>query len=217
MPSTPAPGRLPYGGIMLIEHAGESPRIHETAWIAPNATVAGDVIIGAETRVLYGAVLTAEGGPIRVGAQCVIMENAVLRGTRRHPLRLADRVLVGPHSYLSGCSVGEETFLATGTTVFNGARLERRVEVRINGVVHLKTVLPEQSVVPIGWVAVGDPAVVLPPDRHDEIWALQESLDFPAEVFGVERGPAMMAEIMSRYTRSLGRHRGDRNVGSSEE
>jgi len=197
---------------MLIEHAARSPKIHETAWVAPTATVSGDVEIGPETRVLFGAVLTADGGPIRISAQCVIMENAVLRGTSKHALSIGDRVLVGPRSYLSGCTVGDEAFLATGTAVFNGAQIGRRAEVRINGVVHVLTVLGDDSVVPIGWVAVGDPATILPPDRHDEIWAIQESLDFPGEVFGVDRSPSMMTEIMERYTRGLGRHTSDRII-----
>ncbi len=135
---------------MLIEHAGKCPRIHQSAWVAPTATISGDIEIGPETRVLFGAVLTAEGGPIRVGSRCVIMENAVLRGTPKHPLSIGGRVLVGPRAYLSGCTVGDEAFLATGTTIFNGARIGRRTEVRINGTVHLKTILPDEALVPIG-------------------------------------------------------------------
>lgn len=197
---------------MLIEHAGVSPRIHPSAWVAPNATVAGDVEIGPESRVLFGAVLTADGGPVRVGLQCVVMENAVVRGTPKHPLRIGDRVLVGPRAYLSGCTIDDEAFLATGSTVFNGAHIGYRAEVRVNGTVHLRTVLPDEAVVPIGWVAVGDPAEVLPPDRHDEIWSIQEPLDFPKEVFGVDRSPDMMTEIMARYTRGLGSHSEDRII-----
>lgn len=197
---------------MLIEHAGTSPRIHQSAWVAPSATISGDVEIGPETRVLFGAVLTTDGGPIRVGSQCVIMENAVLRGTSKHPLSIGDRVLVGPGAYLSGCTVEDEVFLATGTAVFNGAQIRHRAEVRINGTVHLKTILPNEAVVPIGWVAVGDPASILPPDRHDEIWAIQQQLGFPEEVFGVNRSPDMMAEIMARYTRGLARHAADRII-----
>ena len=65
---------------------------------------------------------------------------------------------------------------------------------------------------PIGWVAVGDPAKILPPDRHDEIWAAQKPLDFPKTVFGVDRPPAgqtIMPQIMPRYCRALARHRDD--------
>lgn len=201
-----------YRRLMLIEHAGKSPRIHPSAWVAPNATVVGDVQVGPDTRVLFGAVLTADGGSVRVGSQCVVMENAVLRGTPRHPLDVGDRVLVGPRAYLSGCTVEDEAFLATGSTVFNGARISRRAEVRVNGTVHVGTVVAEEAVVPIGWVAVGDPATILPPDRHEEIWAIQEPLNFPEKVFGVGRLPDMMTEIMERYTRGLGKHAEDRII-----
>ena len=199
---------------MLIEHAGKSPRIHESAWVAPRAIVSGDVEIGPESRILFGAVLTADGGPVRVGTQCVIMENAVLRGTPKHALTIGSRVLVGPRAYLSGCTVNDETFLATGSTVFNGAVLGQRTEVRVNGTVHLKTVLPAGALVPIGWIAVGDPATILPPDRHEEIWSIQEQLDFPKEVFGVDRSPDMMAKIMARYTAGLARHTDDQIIDS---
>ena len=197
---------------MLIEHRGRSPRVHPSAWVAPTATLSGDVEVGPESRVLYGAVLTAEGGPVRVGAQCVVMENAVLRGTKDHPLEMGDRVLVGPRAYLSGCTIGNEVFLATGSTVFNGARLGEGAEVRVNGTVHIDTALADRAMVPIGWIAVGDPATVLPPDRHDEIWAVQEPLDFPKAVFGVDRSPHAMTEIMARYARGLGRHATDRII-----
>jgi hypothetical protein len=112
--------------------------------------------------------------------------------------------------------VEDEAFLATGCTVFNGARIGRGAEVRINGIVHLRTKLPAGALVPLGWIAVGDPAQILPPDRHDAIWAVQKPLDFPRAVFGVERPPegeTMMPEVMPRYARALaGRHATDRMV-----
>lgn len=200
---------------MHVEHRGDSPTVHPTAWVAPSAVLSGAVTVGADARVLHGAVLTAEGGPVTLGARCVVMENAVVRGSARHPARLGDDVLVGPRAYLTGCSVEDAVFLATGTTVFNGAVVGTGAEVRINGVVHLGTRLEPGAVVPIGWVAVGDPAAILPPDRHDEIWALQEPLDFPGQVFGLERGDdpvAFQRAMMQRYTRALGRHRDDREL-----
>ncbi len=197
---------------MLIEHRGRRPTIHPTAQVAPNAVVSGDVTIGPECRILFGAVLTAEGGPIALGSHVIVMENAVLRATARHPLSIGDHVLVGPRAYLSGCTVEACAFLATGATVFNGAVIGRNAEVRINGVVHLKTTLEADAVVPIGWVAVGTPAGIFPPDRHEEIWAIQKPLDFPREVFGLQRpgpGETIMPEMTRRYARALARHRDD--------
>ncbi|HEX9235636.1 MAG TPA: gamma carbonic anhydrase family protein [Actinomycetota bacterium] len=197
---------------MLIEHRGERPSIHPSAWVAPTAVLCGDVTVGAGSRVLFGAVLAAEGGPVQIGRRCVVMENAVLRGSRRHPVRVGDHVLIGPRAYLTGCTIEDRVFLATGATVFNGAVVERGAEVRVNGVVHIRSRVGRAWSVPIGWVAVGDPAEILPPSDHDRIWAVQKPLDFPGEVFGVERGsdPAALNEaITERYARALGRHADD--------
>ena len=171
----------------------------------------GDVTVGENARVMFGATLTAEGGPVEVGANCVVIENAVVRGTGRHPAKVGDNCAVGPRGHLVGCRVGDNVFLATGSTVFNGAVVGAGAEVRVNGTVHLRTALPPDAVVPIGWVAGGDPAEILPPGEHERIWELQAPLDFPGTVFGVERGPSgtMMPEMLRRYTRAQGAHRED--------
>ena len=198
---------------MLVEHGGIRPTVDPGAYVAPTATLCGDVRVGPDARVLFGAVLTADGGPVEIGAGSIVMENAVLRGTPRDPLRLGRQVLVGPLAYLTGCAVGDEAFLATGCRVFNGARIGARAEVRINAVVHLRTVLPADATVPIGWVAVGDPARLFPPQDHEAIWAVQKELDFPGYVFGVPRpheGRSIMPEFSRRYGRALGGHRDDR-------
>jgi carbonic anhydrase/acetyltransferase-like protein (isoleucine patch superfamily) len=144
------------------------------------------------------------------------MEHAVIRGSKRHRVTVGDHVLIGPRAYLTGCTVEDRAFLATGATVFNGATIGRGAEVRINGVVHLKSRIPAEATVPIGWVAVGDPAEIFPPSDHDRIWAAQRPLDFPREVFGLDRGQdqaALIEAITDRYSRSLGRHREDRTLG----
>lgn len=70
---------------MLIVHTGKQPQIHPSAWVAPDATVCGDVAIGPDSRVMHGARIIGEGGGrIRIGAACIIMENAVIRASLRH-------------------------------------------------------------------------------------------------------------------------------------
>lgn len=198
---------------MRFEHLGAEPRIHPTAVVAPTAVVSGDVEIGPECQVLHGAVITAEGGAITLGENVIVMENALIRATATNPVHIGDHVLVGPLASVSGATVGDEVFLATGTRVFNGARIGARSEVRINAVVHLRSALPPESTVPIGWVAVGDPVQILPPDRHEEIWAAQRELDFPGYVFGIDREtPDLMVQLTERYGRSLARHADDRRV-----
>lgn len=194
---------------MIIEHQGMVPTIHESAVVAPNATICGDVRIGPNSQILFGAVITAEGGAVEIGSHCVVMENAVLRGTPGQPLTLGDNVLVGPHAHLTGCTIEHNAFLATGCSVFTGAHIGTGAEVRINGVVHLKTLLPPHETVPIGWIAVGNPCQILPPNEHEAIWSTQAPLNFPKVVFGLDRpapGETIMPEAMSRYSASLGKH-----------
>jgi gamma-carbonic anhydrase len=198
---------------MLIEHDGAQPRVHPSAYVAPNAVLCGDVEVGADCRILFGAVLTAEDGPVRLGERCIVMENAVLRGRAAHPVRLGDGVLVGPHAHVNGAMVGDRAFIATGASLFPGSRLGARAEIRINAVLHVNSALPEDAELPIGWVAVGDPARMFPPGAHDEIWEIQRTLDFAGTVTGLASeqlaGGAMDA-LTRAYAALYGRHRDDR-------
>ena len=199
---------------MLIKHRGGVPQVHPSAYVAPTAVICGAVRIGPDARVLFGAVLSAEDGEISVGARSIVMENAVIRGRARHPAVIGDNVLVGPHAHVNGARVGDGCFLATGAALFPGCVAGTGSEVRIGGIVQVNTVLPPGTMVPIGWVAVGDPAKIYPPGQHEQIWSVQESLDFPGTVYGVTREtPA--AERMSRQSAWFAAHLGDRIIDES--
>jgi carbonic anhydrase/acetyltransferase-like protein (isoleucine patch superfamily) len=197
---------------MILIHNGKKPNLDPTAYVAPTATVCGDVSIGAHCRIMFGACLVAEGGSIKIGTHCIVLENAVIRSTSRHSVRIGDHCLIGPNAHVTGCTVKDEVFIATGAAVFHGAVLEARSEVRVNGVVHLKTRLLEGVTVPIGWVAVGDPASILPPDQHDAIWNIQEPLNFPLVVYGYDRTEANMIKITERMSKLLSTHKNDQQA-----
>ena len=125
---------------------------------------------------------------------------------------IENAVLIGPNAHVVGCHIEENVFVATGAAIFHGSTLERNSEVRINGVVHLRTRLSQNETVPIGWVAVGDPAKVFPPDQHDAIWNIQRPLNFPRTVYGIDRkenGDTIMPEIMASMVAALGTHAQD--------
>jgi carbonic anhydrase/acetyltransferase-like protein (isoleucine patch superfamily) len=200
---------------MLIGHAGCRPQVDPSAYVAPTATLCGDVRIGPRCRIMFGAQIIAEGGRIEIGPECIVLENAVVRSTFRHPLTIGRNCLIGPQTHLVGCSLADEVFVATGASIFHGARIGKGAEVRINAVVHLATDLAPGATVPIGWVAVGNPAQILPPDRHDAIWAVQEPLNFPATVYGIDRADADMIKITRVMADVLAAHQNDA-VGNLE-
>jgi carbonic anhydrase/acetyltransferase-like protein (isoleucine patch superfamily) len=177
--------------------------IHPEAWVSPTAVVRGDVTIGPGSRILDLAVLQGELGPITIGADVVVMEHALLRGRADHPVVIGDAVLVGPHTHLNGTTVEDEVFVATGVSMFPGSRAGTGSELRVRSTLHVNSRLEPGTTVPIGWVAAGDPAQLFSPDQHDELWAVQEPLDFPGTVYGVERGTSMR-EIMRRQSKAFG-------------
>ena len=83
--------------------------------------------------------------------------------------------------------IEDEVFLATGTSIFHASRIGARSVVRIHGVVHVNTHLAPETVVPIGWVAVGNPAELFSTDQAEELWAVQEPLKFSKTVYGIDQ------------------------------
>ncbi|MFL0195878.1 hypothetical protein ACJDU8_09925 [Clostridium sp. WILCCON 0269] len=116
-------------------------------------------------------------------------------------------------NHLGRCPIIDTSaFIATGASIFHGAKLCKGSEVRINGVVHIKTILPENGFVPIGWITIGNPVKILPTEKHDDIWSIQESLNFPRYVYGVDReleAENTMPEIMKMMTNALRMHKDD--------
>jgi carbonic anhydrase/acetyltransferase-like protein (isoleucine patch superfamily) len=196
---------------MLMEHRGRRPVVPESAYVAPSAVLCGAVVLGERARILHGAVLTAENGEVRTGENVVVMENALIRGRADQPAVLGDAVLIGPHAHVNGATIEDEVFVATGASLFPGSVAGAGSELRINSVLHVNSRLAPHTVVPIGWIAAGDPARLFSPDQHDELWEVQRELDFPGTVYRVPRGTPMR-EIMARQAEYYSAHRDDRQL-----
>ena len=183
-----------------IEHRGHAPQVHPTAYVAPTATLAGDVRVGPRARVMYGAVLDAEGSRIDIGEASVICENAVLRASAvagDQPVLLGDHVFVGPHATLLGCEVGRCAYLATSASVLQGARLGAGAVVAVGALVHARAVLPDEFFVPPHTLALEDPARVLAPGDPGVAEAVAR-VGFAQVAFGVD---AAWTDRIRRYER----------------
>ncbi|HTX59663.1 MAG TPA: gamma carbonic anhydrase family protein, partial [Verrucomicrobiae bacterium] len=189
---------------MIVSSGTKKPKIHSSAYVAPSATIAGDVTVGAGSAILHGAVIVAEGAAVTIGSETVVMENAVLKASGgsalQFPLAIGDRCIVGPHAYVVGATIGNGCFVASGAKVFNGARLEEGSGVALGGVVHVNARLPKGSSVPMQHIALGDPATIYPPDRAAEV---QAKMNFYADVFNVEGGEGARARAAQTYSKFL--------------
>ena len=205
---------------MLIEHQGKRPSIHPTAYVAPTAVVSGDVSIGEECRILHGAILTSEGAPLSIGNHCIIMEHAVIRGAggkkRSFPVSIGDYTLVGPHSYLVGCTIEDMCFIATGALIFNNAHLKRNCTVTLQGIVHIGTTLEEGQHVPLQHIAIGTPANIFRPGDTEAMMEALRKEGFRQVVLGMDiqgrSGEEAQEEVRKgwdRYIAALAAHRTD--------
>ncbi|HEY6325541.1 MAG TPA: DapH/DapD/GlmU-related protein [Candidatus Cybelea sp.] len=189
---------------MILSSHTKRPKIHSSAYVAPSAIVSGEVTLGAGCAVLHGAVLTAEGAPLRIGDQSVIMENAVLRSSGGRalafPLSIGERCIVGPHAYVAGATIGDGCFVASGAKVFNGATLEPGSGVALGGIVHVNSRLRAGASVPMQHIAYGDPATIYPPEKAPEIHA---KMNFFADVFNLEAGDDVRARAAEAYSKFL--------------
>jgi carbonic anhydrase/acetyltransferase-like protein (isoleucine patch superfamily) len=113
---------------VIVSSGTKKPKIHSGAYVAPTATVSGDVTIGADCAVLHGAVIVAEGAAVTIGKETVVMENAVLKASGgsaiQFPLSVGDRCIVGPNAYVVGATIGNGCFVAGGSRIANGTKLE---------------------------------------------------------------------------------------------
>lgn len=115
-------------GVRLVTIHGKSPRIHESAWVAPGCILVGDVEIGAESSVWYNCVLRADVFSIRIGERTNIQDGSVLHcdpprpgDPDGSPLVIGDDVLVGHMAMLHGCRIEDRGFVGLGAIAMNKA------------------------------------------------------------------------------------------------
>ena len=191
---------------MLIEHRGVSPNVAESAYVAPTAVICGDVEIGDDCRIMFGAVVVAEDAPVTIGARTVLMENAIVRAWPELPVSIGSDVMIGPGANVSGARIDHEVFVAAGASIFPAADIGAHAIVRANSVVHINSELPPRRVVPEGWTAIGRPAEVVPPGDDERMLFTLYGMNFTKAVFGETR-----AEVgMTNYLDLFGAHRDDR-------
>jgi len=128
---------------VIVSSNAKKPNIHASAYVAPNAVVSGEVTIEEGCAVLFGAVISSEGAPIVIGANSVVMENAVLKssgGTSiAFPLTVGESCIIGPGAFVVGATIEPGAFIAAGAKVFNGATVEQGVSVALGAIVPINT------------------------------------------------------------------------------
>ena len=147
-----------------------TPRIHETAFVAEDALVIGDVEIGTESSVWFGSVIRGDVNHIRIGDRTNIQDASVIHvSSKDHATILEDEITVGHRVTLHGCYVEKCCLIGIGSIILDGARIGRNSLVAAGCLVTPGTIIPPESLV------MGAPARVKRPLTSDELDNLNKS------------------------------------------
>ncbi|MCW5671013.1 MAG: gamma carbonic anhydrase family protein [Hydrogenophaga sp.] len=168
----------------IYELDGVAPRMAESAWVADSAQVMGNVVLGDNASVWFGAVLRGDTETITLGEGSNIQDGSVMHADVGFPLTVGRHVTVGHQVMLHGCTIGDESLIGIGATVLNGAKIGR------NCLVGAGSLVTEGKEFPDGSMILGSPAKVV------------RSLT-PEQIEGLRRSAGHYIENAARYRQGL--------------
>lgn len=169
----------------LFSFEGKSPQVHPDAFVAPTATLVGDVIVEAGASVWYGAVLRADYSQVIIRAGANVQDGSILHGPPDMPCEIGQGATVAHLCVVHGATVGEEALIANGSTVLDGAKIGARTMIAAHSLVAAGAEIPDEV------LAAGSPAVVKKPIAGT-----------PAE-FWVQMNPPAYADLARRHAKGV--------------
>ena len=149
-------------GNKKVKNSGEN-------WVAPNATIIGDVTLGKNTSIWFNATLRGDIENIHVGEGSNIQDGSVLHTDPGYPLKIGKNVTVGHLVMLHGCTIGDNSLIGIGAVILNNAKIGN------NCVIGAKSLITENKEIPDNSLVVGSPGRVIRKLTEDEIKAVKEN------------------------------------------
>lgn len=146
----------------LARHLGRSPDVARAAFVAPSATVLGDVTLGPRSSVWYGCVLRGDINSIVVGEGTNVQDGTIVHLADDYGVRIGNYTTVGHAAIVHACDIGDECLVGMGATILDGARIGDRCIVGANALVTQRFVAPPGSMI------LGAPAKVVRALSEDE-------------------------------------------------
>tara|TARA_R110000737_G_scaffold1598_10_gene4770 strand:+ start:21029 stop:21547 length:519 start_codon:yes stop_codon:yes gene_type:complete len=140
---------------MIYRLAALTPSFNESNFIAPNATLIGDVTLGEHASIWFNVVIRADLAKIIIGENTNIQDGSILHVDAKYPMTIGRNVTVGHKVMLHGCTIGENTLIGMNAVVLNGANIGK------NCLIGANSLITENMQVPDGHLVLGSPAKVI--------------------------------------------------------
>ncbi|MFT5816164.1 MAG: carbonic anhydrase/acetyltransferase-like protein (isoleucine patch superfamily) [Psychroserpens sp.] len=169
---------------MIYRLADLVPKLNESNFIAPNATLIGDVTLGKHTSIWFNVVIRADVACINIGEHTNIQDGSILHVDAQYPMAIGSNVTVGHKVMLHGCTIGDNSLVGMNAVVLNGANIGKNCLIGANSLV------TENMQVPDGHLVLGSPAKVIKPlDESTREIFTQSALHY------VENGERYLKEL----------------------
>lgn len=139
----------------LAKFLGRSPDVALAAFVAPNATVIGDVALGAQSSVWYGCVLRGDINSIAIGDGSNVQDGTIVHLADDYGVRVGNYTTIGHAAIIHACDIGDECLIGMGATILDGAQIGNRCIVGANALITQRFVAPPGSMI------LGAPAKVV--------------------------------------------------------
>jgi carbonic anhydrase/acetyltransferase-like protein (isoleucine patch superfamily) len=141
----------------MISVRGWTPRVHATAFVADNATLIGNVVVGEKANIWFGVVLRGDQNEIRIGDRTSVQDNTVMHCNEENATIVGNDVTIGHSAVLEGCVIEDGALIGMNATVLDGARVGK------GALVAAGSVVKERDVIPPDTLAAGIPAAAKKP------------------------------------------------------
>jgi len=140
---------------MIFSLENKTPQVHDSCFVAPSATLIGDVVLEKNASVWFNCVLRGDNDTIIIGENSNVQDGSILHIDAGYPLTIAANCTIGHKVMLHGCTIGENTLIGMNAVVLNGAKIGK------NCVIGANALVTEGTEIPDGSMALGSPAKVV--------------------------------------------------------
>ena len=149
-------------GNKKVKNAGDN-------WVAPNASIIGDVTLKKDTSIWFNATLRGDVENIYIGEGSNVQDGSVLHTDPGYPLKIGKDVTIGHLVMLHGCTIGDNSLIGIGAVILNGAKIGKNCIIGANALVTENKVIPDNSLV------IGSPGKIVRPVNDDEVKSISDN------------------------------------------
>jgi carbonic anhydrase/acetyltransferase-like protein (isoleucine patch superfamily) len=157
---------------MILEHHNKTPDTSKALYVAPNATLIGEIAMGAECSFWFQSVVRADVHSIKIGHSTNVQDLSMLHVSyKKAPLIIGDEVTIGHHCVLHGCTVGNRVLIGMGSILMD------HVEIGDDCLIGAGSLITQGTIVPAGSMVFGNPAKVQRPLKAEEVLMIKKSAE----------------------------------------